>query len=118
MGPPVSRSFTVTYISGRRRVGLDAWDKEHGIYDDASERFSLVLSREIANDLDRIADETNSTRANVLLNAIALVKLANEEKKKGRALGFASDPDKLGTVVVGRFRGAFPWPEMSISVAC
>lgn len=69
--------------------------------DETSTRLSVVLSSEIAQVLEEIATSSDTTKTTVIRDAIALLKLAHDQKKKGRHLGFAADESKLDTVVVG-----------------
>ena len=64
-------------------------------------RLSLQISDELNRVLERIAEETRSSKADVFRQALALMKVAHEGKKRGRHLGFAQDPAKLDTEIVG-----------------
>ena len=64
-------------------------------------RLNLVVSREVNDILEGIADDTGTTKTDVLRQAIALIKVAQAEKKKGRHIGLVSDPSKLDTEIVG-----------------
>lgn len=66
-------------------------------------RLNIVLSKDVAAALEEIADATDSTKTAVIRQAIALMKLAHEEKKKGRHFGFSSRSDQLETEIVGNF---------------
>jgi hypothetical protein len=66
-------------------------------------RLNIVLSKDIAMALEEMAAATDSTKTAIIRQAIALMKLAHDEKKKGRHLGFASSSDKLDTEIVGNF---------------
>jgi predicted transcriptional regulator len=68
--------------------------------DDTSVRLSFSVSGEIAKALEQISRETDQSKTAIIRDAIALIKLAHEEKQQGRHLGFASDKRKLETVVV------------------
>ena len=72
-------------------------------YKTAKVRTNVVLSQDIADVLDTIAKETGNTKTAVIRQAIALIKLAHEEKKKGRHLGFTDSSDKLDTEIYGAF---------------
>ena len=69
--------------------------------DETSTRLNVVLSSEIAQVLEEIAQSTDTTKTTVIRDAIALLKLAHDQKKKGRYLGFVADETKLDTMVVG-----------------
>ncbi|MBA3518484.1 MAG: CopG family transcriptional regulator [Rhizobiales bacterium] len=66
-------------------------------------RLNIVLSRDVAAALDEMAVATDSTKTEVIRRAIGLMKLAHEEKRKGRHLGFTSSSEKLDTEIVGNF---------------
>lgn len=89
---------------GSHRLGQKELDMtDHSNRDTGGQRLSINLSKEIAAALDEIAAETDSTKTAVIRNAIALLKLAHDEKQKGRHLGFASSSEKLDTEIVGNF---------------
>ena len=67
---------------------------------DEQTRLNVALSKELASVVAEIADATDSTKTAVIRQAIALMKLAHEEKKKGRHLGFAADSAQLDTEIV------------------
>lgn len=69
--------------------------------DEGSTRLNLVLSKEIAAVLEDMAQAKGTTKTTLIRDAIALLKLAHEQKRQGRHLGFAADENKLDTVVVG-----------------
>lgn len=69
--------------------------------EDTSVRLNVVLSGDVAQALQEISDATDVTKTALIRDAIALLKLAHDQKKKGRYLGFATDEGKLDTVVVG-----------------
>ena len=64
-------------------------------------RMNLQVSSELNEVLDRIADETGTNRTEVIRQALALMKVAHEGKRKGRRLGFVTDPAKLETEIIG-----------------
>jgi predicted transcriptional regulator len=65
-------------------------------------KLTLELSEEVNNSLEGIAEESGTTKSDVLRKAIGLIKVASIEKKKGRELGFI-DPksDKVVSRIVG-----------------
>lgn len=67
----------------------------------AKVRLSLQISEELNRMLEEIADETQATKADVFRQALALMKVAHEGRKQKRHLGFARDPAKLDTEIVG-----------------
>jgi hypothetical protein len=66
-------------------------------------RLNIVLSKDVAAALEEIANATESTKTAVIRQAIALMKLAHDEKKKGRHFGFSSSSENLETEIVGNF---------------
>jgi predicted transcriptional regulator len=64
-------------------------------------RMNLQVSAEINELLERIAKDTGSNRSEVIRQALALMKVAQEAKKKGKHIGLVSDADKLDTEIVG-----------------
>ena len=64
-------------------------------------RLNLQLSQELTQALDTIAGETGTNRTDVLRQALALMKVAHEGRRKGRHLGLVEDADKLDTEIVG-----------------
>ncbi len=66
-------------------------------------RLNMVLSKDAAEALEEIAAASDATKSAVIRQAIVLLKLAHDEKKKGRHLGFTSSSDKLDTEIIGIF---------------
>jgi len=71
--------------------------------ENVSVRFNVVLSPELAEVIEEMADSSHTTKTAVIRQAIALMKLAHDEKKKGKHLGFASSTENLDTEIVGAF---------------
>ena len=69
----------------------------------AKVRLNLDVSPEIAEFLDTLAQENATTKTDVMRRAIALLKVAHDEKKRHRSMGFVSEArdDVLETKVVG-----------------
>jgi hypothetical protein len=63
----------------------------------------LDVSPEIADFLDMLAQENATTKTDVMRRAIALLKIAHEEKKRNRSMGFiaAAHDHLLETKVIG-----------------
>lgn len=68
-----------------------------------SVRFNVVLSPELAAVIEEVAKSSHTSKTAVIRQAIALMKLAHDEKKKGKHLGFASSTSQLDTEIVGAF---------------
>ncbi len=64
-------------------------------------RLNLQLSQELNKTLDEITESTGSNRTDVIRQALALMKVAHEAKRKGKHLGLVTDADKLDTEIVG-----------------
>lgn len=64
-------------------------------------RLNLSLSEEANNVLQDIHDETGASRADIFKQALALLKVAHDAKKKGQHLGVTDDPEKLDREIVG-----------------
>lgn len=64
-------------------------------------RLNLQLSQELNKALDEITESTGGNRTDVIRQALALMKVAHEAKRKGKHLGLVSDPEKLDTEIVG-----------------
>jgi len=66
-------------------------------------RLNLEVSQEIADFLDTLAQENATTKTDVMRRAIALLKVAHDEKKRNRSMGFvrADRDDLLETRIVG-----------------
>ena len=64
-------------------------------------RLSLQITRELDRMLEQIVSETGASKSDVFRQSLALMKVAHEEKKKGRHMGFTSDSRNLETEIVG-----------------
>lgn len=66
-------------------------------------RFNLDVTQEVADFLESLATEQGTTKSEVMRRALALLKVAHEERSRGRSLGFVSkEKDSvLETRVVG-----------------
>jgi len=62
---------------------------------------NLQVSAELNELLEKIAGETGTNRSEVIRQALALMKVAHEGKKRGKRIGLVSDPEKLETEIVG-----------------
>jgi len=68
---------------------------------DKKVRMNLQVSAELNELLERIADDTGTNRSDVIRQALALMKVAHEAKRKGKHIGLVSDPGRLDTEIVG-----------------
>jgi hypothetical protein len=64
-------------------------------------RMNLQVSPEVSKILSSIAHETGSNRTEGIRQALALMKVAHDAKRRGQHIGLASDPTKLETEIVG-----------------
>jgi metal-responsive CopG/Arc/MetJ family transcriptional regulator len=64
-------------------------------------RMNLQLSGELNAIIESIADDTGTNRSDVIRQALALMKVAHEARKKGKRIGLVTDPEKLDTEIVG-----------------
>lgn len=64
-------------------------------------KLSLELGRELDQMLQQIADESATTKSEVLRRALALAKIAHDAKCWKRCLGLVEDRRKLDTEIVG-----------------
>lgn len=64
-------------------------------------RMNFQVSPEVSKMLSSIAEETGSNRTEVIRQALALMKVAHDAKRRGKHIGLASDPSSLETEIVG-----------------
>lgn len=64
-------------------------------------RLSLLLTQELNQSLEKIAEDTGGNRTDVLRQAVALIKIAHEARLEGRHIGLVDDRSKLDTEIVG-----------------
>jgi hypothetical protein len=67
-------------------------------------RFTIELAEEIDEDLSRSAAIMGVSRGEALKRALALIKIAIEERELGNEIGIIKC-DKTGAKVVGRIKG-------------
>ena len=64
-------------------------------------RLNLQVSQELADTIDRLAEESGSSKSDVIRRALAVVIAYSEQKKKGRGhLGFTADATKLDAEIL------------------
>jgi metal-responsive CopG/Arc/MetJ family transcriptional regulator len=70
-------------------------------------RYTVDLADEMIKDLDTFAENQHISRAEALKRALALLKIANEEKENGNELGIIQRERGSGgkSKVVGRIAG-------------
>ena len=64
-------------------------------------RLSLQVSDELNEALDAIAQDTGTTKSDVLRRAVVLLKSAHEARKEGYRVGFARQANQLDREVIG-----------------
>ena len=64
-------------------------------------RLNLVVSSELNNTLETIAESSGSTKTDVIRQALALMNIAHRAKREAKHLGITTDANKLDTEIVG-----------------
>lgn len=64
-------------------------------------RLNLQVSSELNAVLEEIAGKAQSSKTDVIRQALALMKVAHTAKNNGKHLGIVSDAGKLDTEIVG-----------------
>ncbi len=64
-------------------------------------RLSLDVSSELNETLELVAQETHSSKSDVLRKSIALLEMAVREKKLGNHLGVFNDKQKIVKEIIG-----------------
>lgn len=64
-------------------------------------RLNLLLSEEMNNILNEIAESSSSNRTDVMTQAVALMKIAHSAKLEGKHIGFVYDVNKLDVEIIG-----------------
>jgi len=64
-------------------------------------RLSLQLSPELNSLLESIAEDSFSTKTDVIRQGLALIDIAHRAKREGKHIGLVKDPSKLDTEIVG-----------------
>ena len=68
----------------------------------AKVRMSMEINEDLANLLDRIAEDEAVTRTEIIRRALAVIKTYKEQIDAGRThMGFVRDSDKLDLEIVG-----------------
>lgn len=76
-------------------------NEEHTEMAQEKVRMNLQVSAELTDALDQIAEDTGSNRTDVIRQALALMKVAHEARKKGKHIGLVADAGKLDTEIIG-----------------
>lgn len=64
-------------------------------------RYNVVLSDRIDREFDRVAEETEQTKSEILRKALGLYIFAHDGQKRGLKLGLAERDEQLKTEVFG-----------------
>lgn len=64
-------------------------------------RLNLVITKQLDDMLEKLADENGSNKSEILRKALALFEVANEAKEQGNRLGIVSKDRQLITEIVG-----------------
>jgi predicted transcriptional regulator len=64
-------------------------------------RLSLIVSPELNDTLNELAERSHTTKSEVLRKAIALFDVAAEAKKKDQRIGILDQDDKVVKEIVG-----------------
>ena len=70
------------------------------------QRYTINLADRVVDDLDKFAKRQHISRAEAFKRALALLSIANSERKSGNELGIINCDDKKKMRVVGRIIGA------------
>ncbi|MEK9141041.1 MAG: ribbon-helix-helix protein, CopG family [Nitrospirota bacterium] len=67
-----------------------------------SVRFNVVLSDDLNQEIDKVAEETESNKSDILRKALQLYLAARDGKRRGLKLGLVEpESEKLQTEIVG-----------------
>lgn len=64
-------------------------------------RLTLDVSQELNRTLEHLAEQTGSSKSDLLRRAIALMEVAVDGKRKGQNLTLADKEDRVVTKIVG-----------------
>lgn len=64
-------------------------------------RVNLQMSRDLYEELERMADESATTKGEIFRRAFSLMKAARQSAKKGYHLGTVKDAEKLDQEFIG-----------------
>lgn len=68
----------------------------------AKVRLNIEVSQDLANLLDNLADNEETTKAEIVRRALSVLKAFSEQMEHGRThIGFATDPTKLDAEMIG-----------------
>ncbi len=65
-------------------------------------RLNIEVNQDLANLLDYLANDEDTTKAEIVRRALSVMKAYKEQIRRGRThIGFADDPEKLDAEVLG-----------------
>jgi metal-responsive CopG/Arc/MetJ family transcriptional regulator len=64
-------------------------------------RLNLQMSEELFKELEELAEDSATTRSDVVRRALALLKAAHAGRKQGRHLGLAKKAEQLDQEFIG-----------------
>ena len=64
-------------------------------------RMNVQISQELTDLIDGIASNSGANRSEVIRQALALMKVAHDARRRGKHIGIVADADKLDTEIVG-----------------
>jgi predicted transcriptional regulator len=68
----------------------------------ARARLTIDISEELAKLISDLAEESDTTKADIIRRGLAVMKAVREQKKVGREhLGFVRNPEKLDAELLG-----------------
>ncbi len=68
----------------------------------AKVRMNIEVSRDIADLLESLAEEEDTTKTEIVRRALSVLKAYRQQKERGRShIGFTSNPENLEAELVG-----------------
>jgi Ribbon-helix-helix protein, copG family len=68
----------------------------------AKVRMNIEVSKDIADLLESLADEEDTTKTEIVRRALSVLKAYKQQKARGRShIGFTSDPERLDAELIG-----------------
>jgi predicted transcriptional regulator len=65
-------------------------------------RMNVELSQEVADFLEELAEEENTTKTEIVRRALSVLKAYKQQRERGRShIGFTSRPENLEAEILG-----------------
>ncbi len=65
-------------------------------------RMNVELSREVADFLEELAEEEDTTKTEIVRRALSVLKAYKKQRERGRShIGFTSNPENLDAEILG-----------------